>query len=1078
MLINKTVTKKVLESIVQDTFLKFGNLSSSSFLDALKFLGFYYATNAGISINIEDLKTPDIKSKFLLDTNFEIQIVNTNWKNGLISDNERFQSIIDNWNITTESLKNRIIDYYQQFDPVNNLYIMAFSGARGNMSQVRQLVGMRGLMSDQEGKIIDLPIQANFREGLSSIDYIISSYGARKGIVDTALKTADSGYLTRRLIYVAQDLIIREFDCQTKMGLLLLLKNKTNNQNFIGRSIFSVKKIIFPFNELLEKETILDEKLFQKIKKIAPVIINLRSSLTCKSHGSICQMCYGWNLAYKKLISLGEVVGILAAQSIGEPGTQLTMRTFHTGGIFTSETLKQVVAPFSGKIFIPNYLKYICIRTNHGINVFKLQQEIKLQLIDWKGVEKNISLQVGSFLYIKKSCFLQKGQLIAEYSTQTTLLGPRKSKPIYTYFSGEIKFENIILKKKIEEKTRVTNDEGIVWIMLGSNLQLPKEIKFKSPNKLKKTKALAKLKIITTIDGVISLKENILCITNFHLKKKLNLLNLLFILNNCSVKIIPIIKNYQYIDNYTVLAFIYIYPLEEGKIISIREQKLKSHYNEEQSNTISSNILIIKESDTWQIQSDHLNNSFFIKDKKIFIKTNHLINSTSLSQYSGFFLKKDGFKFIFQYALPIFLSPNSAIYSTSGEFIEKKKLLATLVKYTQQTEDIVQGLPKIEELIEARKPHNACVLSKQAGIMLHISEPLGFTSQDECIKIKLKNPFELETKLKSELDVESELIQNSYFGHKLNYHSQIITFNNCLYKTTFIPSSYLIYLNNIDKSLKMHKILKNKTEEMLVKLEIIKEEQIIDKSESSYEKLFINKKKQLILQTKQKKLFLLNKLDVISQYKLSLKTQLRYQPGIFIDIGEPINDGMIDVHQLLQIFFIYHSKLDGILKGTFRSLTKFQLLLVNSIQAIYQLQGVNISSKHVEIIVRQMTSKVLILESGDTPLLKGELLSISLITELYNSLHSNHYKSSLSYRMPKYEPKLHSATSSSLMKDSFLSAAGFQETRRILSKAAIMGTNDWLRGLKESLITGRIIPAGSVFLNYKNYLNNIYNFKN
>ena len=223
MIITRTVTKKVLENLVHETFTQFGNLSSSSLLDSLKLLGFYYATNAGISINIEDLKTPDAKKQYLKNANSEIQHVSKQWEQGFISDSERFQSIIDIWNLVTESLKNRIIDYYQNFDPANNLYIMAFSGARGNMSQVRQLVGMRGLMSDQEGKIIDLPIQTNFREGLSSIDYIISSYGARKGIVDTALKTADSGYLTRRLIYIAQDLVIRELNCQSKDGVIILL---------------------------------------------------------------------------------------------------------------------------------------------------------------------------------------------------------------------------------------------------------------------------------------------------------------------------------------------------------------------------------------------------------------------------------------------------------------------------------------------------------------------------------------------------------------------------------------------------------------------------------------------------------------------------------------------------------------------------------------------------------------------------------------------------------------------------------------------------------------------------------------
>jgi DNA-directed RNA polymerase subunit beta' len=237
MIITRTVTKKVLENIVHQTFSNFGMISSSALLDSLKFLGFYYATNAGISINIEDLKTPKIKKDFLDDANQEMKYVSEQWQRGFVSDTERFQTIIDSWNFATEALKDRIVEYYQNFDPANNLYIMAFSGARGNMSQVRQLVGMRGLMSDQEGRIIDLPIQTNFREGLSSIDYIISSYGARKGIVDTALKTADSGYLTRRLIYIAQDLVIREIDCNTNTGILVLLKPKMNTKNILGRTL-------------------------------------------------------------------------------------------------------------------------------------------------------------------------------------------------------------------------------------------------------------------------------------------------------------------------------------------------------------------------------------------------------------------------------------------------------------------------------------------------------------------------------------------------------------------------------------------------------------------------------------------------------------------------------------------------------------------------------------------------------------------------------------------------------------------------------------------------------------------------
>ena len=218
--------------------------------------------------------------------------------------------------------------------------------------------------------------------------------------------------------------------------------------------------------------------------------------------------------------------------------------------------------------------------------------------------------------------------------------------------------------------------------------------------------------------------------------------------------------------------------------------------------------------------------------------------------------------------------------------------------------------------------------------------------------------------------------------------------------------------------------------------------------------------------------FLLQHLTPVIDYELPKTSKILMESGSFIDIGEPITEGIIDVHELLYLLFKYHFLLDGLFFGILRSLNKFQILLVNSIQSIYQSQGVNISSKHIEIIVRQMTSKAIIRESGDTPLLPGELVRIGLINEIYLAL-----KITKQYKTPKYEPLLLSATNSSLSKDGFLSAAGFQETKRVLTKSAIEGTCDWLRGLKECIIIGRLIPAGSTFLNYKSYLDNIYSFK-
>jgi hypothetical protein len=1107
MSIHRTVTKKILENIVHETFIKLGPLSSSSLLDSLKFLGFYYATNAGISINIEDLKTPDTKKQIIDLANKEIAFVSKQWEKGFLSDAERFQTIIDSWHMATETLKNRIVEYYKNFDPANNLYIMAFSGARGNMAQVRQLVGMRGLMSDKDGNIIDLPIQANFREGLSSIDYIISSYGARKGIVDTALKTADSGYLTRRLIYVAQDLVIREIDCKTKQGLLLIVKKKSTIKNLIGRSLISARLKEYPYSILSENEEILTEKNLTLLKKEGEIMLNIRSSLTCDSNGSICQKCYGWDSAHQKLISLGEAVGIIAAQSIGEPGTQLTMRTFHTGGIFTGEMVKQVLSPFSGKLIIPSVLKTITYRTNHGIKVLKLQQEAILELINWKGEITEILLEIGSYLYLKKSSFISKGQLIAQSSNQQSFIpGSRKLKPIYTSLSGEVKFEKLCVCLHGTSKIRFTKTEGVLWIASGSIFSFPEEIDFSILNNLKKDKAIGNLKIISPKKGIFLIEKTSLSIQDKDEKLTINFLEFTKNCSNYIIQFFPILKNYQYIDEQTILGYLYIFPIDEGEIYSLRKK------NNKIINTIE--LLIASEKDIWKLNSDHIS----YKKTKKFIKTGNLLNpSTSLSR-SGFLLKQEGFKFIFQHAIPMFMSSGTILKYRNGDFVLKNKLFATLLNYSQQTEDIVQGLPKIEELVEARKPKNKCYLASRPGIILKSNHFL--TENDEenfeqifdcdgILKCTLSRKYN-----KKKIEEKKKKKQVYYIAQSSFVKDNLILYENKLYKVSIIPTLFkpslieknkysfkqeitsalllddylslsedsITAINNLlipgkknfsywNRKRTTELILYQKQSNKNIKWKTIKKNITTD----CY--IYYNEKNDYIVETNESGFLFLEYVNPIIEYTLPLSSKFLFSPGSFVDIGEPITEGKIDTHDLLDILFTYHSILDGSLEGIKKSLHKFQLLLVNSIQSIYQSQDVDIASKHIEIIIRQMTAKVVIKDGGDTPFLPGEIINLSLITEVFSALKKSKKNKIVPYKTPKYKPKLYSATNCSLSKDGFLSAAGFQETRRILTKSAMEGSSDWLRGLKESIIVGRLIPAGSSFLTYKNYLDTVYLFK-
>ncbi|MGI6452852.1 MAG: DNA-directed RNA polymerase subunit beta' [Syntrophomonadaceae bacterium] len=333
---NGVVDKKKLGNIVYDVYRLEGNTRTAEMLDGIKRLGFKFGTKAGITVGVTDFTTPEAKAAILAEADKAVEEIENDFQVGLITDDERHAQVVEIWNQATEDVTEMLKKELPEDNPV---YMMAISGARGNFQQIRQLAGMRGLMADPSGKIIDLPIKANFREGLTVLEYFISTHGARKGLADTALRTADSGYLTRRLVDVSQDVIVREEDCQSLEGIWVSKIMEGSqlieplNQRIAGR--ISLDTIIHPqTGQVLvrENEMIEDDVAFE-IEKAGIEKVKIRSVLTCKTRFGVCKKCYGRNLATGYDVEIGEAVGVLAAQSIGEPGTQLTMRTFHTGGV-------------------------------------------------------------------------------------------------------------------------------------------------------------------------------------------------------------------------------------------------------------------------------------------------------------------------------------------------------------------------------------------------------------------------------------------------------------------------------------------------------------------------------------------------------------------------------------------------------------------------------------------------------------------------------------------------------------------------------------------------------------------------
>ena len=381
---NRIIDKKQLKKLIAWAFTRYGAVRTAQMADRLKDLGFQFATRAGVSISVDDLQVPPKKRQLLEVAEQEISKTETRYRRGEITEVERFQKVIDTWNGTSQELTNEVVVNFRATDPLNSVYMMAFSGARGNLSQVRQLVGMRGLMADPQGQIIDLPIKTNFREGLTVTEYVISSYGARKGLVDTALRTADSGYLTRRLVDVSQDVIVREVDCGTRRNVVLTDAKVGGRvviklqDRLLGRSL--AEDAIHPKTGevLAQRNQPLDQELAAQIVQAGITQVAVRSPLTCEAARSVCQQCYGWSLAHGQMVDMGEAVGIIAAQSIGEPGTQLTMRTFHTGGVFTGELAKQLKASHAGIIEydIPAHP----FRTRHGDDALQSEVDAEIRL--------------------------------------------------------------------------------------------------------------------------------------------------------------------------------------------------------------------------------------------------------------------------------------------------------------------------------------------------------------------------------------------------------------------------------------------------------------------------------------------------------------------------------------------------------------------------------------------------------------------------------------------------------------------------------------------------------------------------
>ena len=435
--INELLKKKKIIEIIGMIYNIVGNLETSKFLDDLKEIGFKYATSGGLSVNIDDIEVPKTKDKIIEDAYKRVELIEKSKARGIISENERYNKVIDIWtHVRDEVKRDLMLNLTKSKNGFNSLHMMIDSGARGSAEQVSQLAGMRGLMqkpqkslTGQAGEIIENPIIANFKEGLSILEYFISTHGARKGLADTALKTADAGYLTRRLVDVAQDVIITENDCGTTRGVLTeALKEgedikETLAERILGR--VAVHDVINPLTKkvIINTGEVITEEKANLVSETPITQVEIRSVLTCETKRGVCANCYGRNLATAKLVEVGEAVGIIAAQSIGEPGTQLTLRTFHIGGTASKIiTQSQIVTKFDGKVKF-DAIKIVEYKSGTGAEYVSLSRNGMINIIDENGSQMaRYSVPYGAHLKVKNNEKVQKNGILYEWDPYNSVI--------------------------------------------------------------------------------------------------------------------------------------------------------------------------------------------------------------------------------------------------------------------------------------------------------------------------------------------------------------------------------------------------------------------------------------------------------------------------------------------------------------------------------------------------------------------------------------------------------------------------------------------------------------------------------
>ena len=1221
--INEPMNKKSLGKLLGLMYLEYGGAKAAALANALKDLGYKYATVSGTTISIADLSVPSVKKDLLESAEKEIEKSTNRYLKGEITEVERYTKVIDTWSETTAKLTEQVVS---NFDKLNPVYMMAFSGARGNLSQVSQLVGMRGLMADAQGQIIDLPIKSNFKEGLSVTEYIISSYGARKGLVDTALKTADSGYLTRRLVDVAQDVIIRAEDCGTEkyINMQSIMDGDVVIvpliDRLLGRTV-AQDIVDAEGNVLVANGTTMDRDDIKKISGLDLTELKVRSGLTCGLEYGVCQKCYGWALTTQKLVDVGEAIGIIAAQSIGEPGTQLTMRTFHTGGaVGVKEAKKEILAREAGTVV--SKIKARELRTRHGDIVQVSMYEADIEV---KGEKRSVKYHIpaGATLFVTDGMEVPKGFKLAEHApssqSDSSRLTEKATKDITTDISGEVVFEDFKADEKKDRQgniSRTTNKQGIIWVLGGDVYTLPggSKVLVKDGQKVSEGEKLAETLTISEHGGEVRVGEDLVIeeakFDGKKIKKIVSGKELTIVIaslqpENASFEQTK--KEQLWTVDKTGEKYIVKAPVdttvENGMIIaelidddcavtsSGEIRYVDVEVDENQIITKPGKVVFIPE-EIHQIN----------KDATLKMVENGTTVTAGTEVVKDVYCHIDGVVEFKEYNDVIHeitirpgevhsLSSISELKVDEGEVIKKGTVIADGIKAKETSivtimdssvddlslDDLDEELDSTLSLDDdsiANQPIQILVRPVQVLEVNQKDVSIKFNTTDELIDIipvtqlQYKDGARVRNVDGATITRTSLVLQmQGYLSHlkgmvELDGQGslRIVVLENLIVrremegssKTSSLQTELLVKDGEtIDPKtpvaktqvLAMHDAVASiKSEEedarRLLLISESSETSVSVKGKAVVKKGEFVKADKVLAESGETApvsgiVTAVNKGSISIRngrpYLISPGTMLQIDSGALVLRGDllatlvferektgDIVQGLPKVEELLEgrkpkdcailaeydgtakieidddglprLFLvdadgssveIKYAIDSNVIVSNGQKITKGQALtsgpmnphdvmrlcgpeaaqqyLVDEVQRVYRSQGVEIADKHIEIIVRQMTKKVKVVDAGDTNLLPGELIEMQTY-EKENKLAEEAGKAPATC-----EYMLLGITKASLNTESFISAASFQETTRILTEAAVDGKKDLLSGLKENVIIGRLIPAGTGF---------------